>query len=288
MSIPVTIGIPFRNAETTLGDAIRSVLLQSFKDWELILVDDGSTDDSWAVAKTFRDSRIRMIRHGRNNGLAFSLNEIARMATGAYLARMDADDIMHPERIRLQVARMDQADSPDLVSSAMFIIDERGRVTGKRRSTTPPTRSAEILKGAGLAHPTVMGTTSWFRYNPYNVHLKRTEDFELWVRTLDNTRHIYIDRRLLFYRESSFLIRDHYLRALREQRWILGRYGPELLGRRSMTLILAKLWARELVARSAHRVGQDSLLVKRRNTCLNPEELKYARQVLETLRHPAP
>ena len=71
MSIPVTIGIPFRNAETTLGDAIRSVLLQSFKDWELILVDGGSTDDSWAVAESFRDSLIRLVRHqcGRELGL---------------------------------------------------------------------------------------------------------------------------------------------------------------------------------------------------------------------------
>src|SRR3990172_8588478 len=96
-SIPLlTIGISFYNAERTLGDAIRSVFAQNICEWELILIDDGSKDRSLNIAKAIVDPRVRVISDGKRMTLAPRLNQIAALAKAPLLARMDADDFMHP------------------------------------------------------------------------------------------------------------------------------------------------------------------------------------------------
>lgn len=100
----ITIGIPFYNAEAYLADAIKSVLAQTFKEWELILVDDGSSDNSLKIAKEFekKDSRIRVISDGLNKKLPARLNQIINKARFNIIARMDADDLMDIERSEKQ------------------------------------------------------------------------------------------------------------------------------------------------------------------------------------------
>ena len=97
----VTIGLPFYNAEKYLALAIESVLQQTYTNWELLLLDDGSTDNSLSIAQSYaqKDSRIKVISDGKNKNLATRLNELPSLAQGLYLARMDADDIMHSARI---------------------------------------------------------------------------------------------------------------------------------------------------------------------------------------------
>src|SRR5690554_4188978 len=90
----VSIGIPFFNAEAYLLDAIKSVFAQTHQNWELILLDDGSTDRSLEIARSIDDPRVRVYSDGQNKHLAARLNEIARLARYEYLARMDADDLM--------------------------------------------------------------------------------------------------------------------------------------------------------------------------------------------------
>ena len=99
----VTIGIPFYNASQFLEYAIKSVINQTYTNWELILVDDGSTDDSLSIARSFNDQRIKILSDGVNKGLVSRLNEIILNSRGSYIARMDADDIMHFERIEKQI-----------------------------------------------------------------------------------------------------------------------------------------------------------------------------------------
>ena len=98
----LTIGLPFYNNEKTLADAIKSVLVQSYTDWELILTDDGSTDTSLSIANEFakNDKRIIVISDSINKGLSYRLNQIADMTTTRYLARMDADDMMMPRKLK--------------------------------------------------------------------------------------------------------------------------------------------------------------------------------------------
>ena len=89
----ITIGIPFYNAEAYLADAIRSVFAQTYEDWELILIDDGSTDNSLAIARSVDDPRVRVYSDGKNKKLASRLNELTQLATYEFIARMDADDV---------------------------------------------------------------------------------------------------------------------------------------------------------------------------------------------------
>src|SRR5690242_569481 len=104
MSPVVTIGLPFYNNRSTLELAIKSVIAQTYSNWNLILLDDGSTDGSREIAKNYvDDDKISLISDGINKGLICRLNQLAHLATGKYLARMDADDLMDPERIKKQV-----------------------------------------------------------------------------------------------------------------------------------------------------------------------------------------
>ncbi|MGL5269675.1 MAG: glycosyltransferase family 2 protein, partial [Selenomonadaceae bacterium] len=113
----VSIGLPFYNDEKTLRYTIQSILLQSYTDWELILLDDGSTDGSLAIAKSIKDKRVRVVSDNENKGLAVRLNEIANLANGQYLARMDADDLMHPDRIKEQVLFLEENPEIDVVGT---------------------------------------------------------------------------------------------------------------------------------------------------------------------------
>ena len=101
----LTIGLPFFNNDKTLADAVKSILIQSYKDWELILIDDGSTDGSNDIAKKFAsiDNRIKLVSDGQNRGLIYRLNQIIDLAKGEYIARMDSDDMMMPGKLAKQM-----------------------------------------------------------------------------------------------------------------------------------------------------------------------------------------
>ena len=116
--VSVTIGIPFLNARRYLEDAVRSVFAQTHGDWELLLIDDGSTDGSIAVVRHLDDPRVRVLGDGSNRGLCARLNQIASLAQGTYLARMDADDLMHPERIERQLKFLRANPNVDLIDTA--------------------------------------------------------------------------------------------------------------------------------------------------------------------------
>jgi len=156
----VTIGIPFYNAEQTLADAVRSVFKQTIRDWELLLVDDGSTDGSLAIAQAVQDSRVHVYSDGRRRGLANRLNEITELAGGEYLARMDADDLMHPERLARQMDALLKPAPADLVASAVYVLDEQGDPAGIWGDGRVNLGLAAVLQRCPFVHPTVTGKTA--------------------------------------------------------------------------------------------------------------------------------
>ena len=119
MSPKVTVLMPVYNAEKYLIEAIRSILTQSFMDYELLIINDGSTDDSLKIIKSFSDKRIRLVQNERNIGQANSLNKGIKLARGEYIVRMDADDISLSERIKKQVKFMDA--NPEIGISGTWI-----------------------------------------------------------------------------------------------------------------------------------------------------------------------
>ena len=154
----VTVGLPFFNQAEFLDAVVQSVVSQVFTDWELILVDDGSTDDSLDVAQRWAasDSRIRVVADGHNRGLSTRLNQIARLATGQYLARMDADDKMLANRLVRQVEFLTQNPTVDVLGSAARLIDETGNEIGVVSPMIPRTIGEAARRGCfvqiGRAH----------------------------------------------------------------------------------------------------------------------------------------
>src|SRR5699024_2207208 len=198
----ITIGIPFFNDESYLDMAIRSVINQTYQDWVLLLVDDGSSDGSLGIAKKYaeKDSRISVISDGENKKLPYRLNQIAQLTKTPYLARMDADDIMHPERIEKQLGILESNQEIDVLGTNAYSIDSNNEIRGVRYEIHAP---FELEKCSGFIHPSITGRTSWFQNNPYDEGLERAQDSELWHRTRLFSRFYRYNEPLLYYREVS-------------------------------------------------------------------------------------
>lgn len=103
----VSIVMPAFNNEAFIGDSLRSVMAQTYRNWELLVVDDASTDRTAEIVESFRDPRIRLFRNGRNVGAALSRNRALREARGKWVAFLDSDDLWHPEKLARQIAFME-------------------------------------------------------------------------------------------------------------------------------------------------------------------------------------
>lgn len=217
----VSIGISFYNAEKYLSYSIKSVLNQTFKDFELILINDGSTDNSLEIAKNYNDPRIRIYSDGLNKGLAERLNELVRMSQGEYFARMDADDIMHYNRIQEQVNFLESHKEIDVLGSDVYTINTRNEVKGKISYERSPNNIEDICKHRCFIHPSIMAKRQWFLDNPYNVDAIRMEDFELWTRTFNHYHFYNLPTHLLFYRTEGLPYLSKYLKSERGERKIL-------------------------------------------------------------------
>ncbi len=282
----VTIGIPFFNNEATLADAIRSVYAQTEQDWELILIDDGSTDHSFEIARSVVDSRVRLVRGDANRGLSARLNQIAGMARGRYLARMDADDFMHPERLARQIGVLDERPEVELVGTAMYSLDRADCPRGIRGDTQPDMSPIGVLKHAPLVHPTIMARTKWFLRNPYNEECQRSEDRELYVRTFSSLKFVQLREPLYFCREERSMRLDKYLKSCREDQAIFRQYGPRFVGwPRTWALCLASVLKAETY-RAFTALHAEGWLVRKRNHLVSEEQARQAtdvlRRVLET------
>lgn len=182
----VSVLIPVYNAERYLEEAINSILNQTFSDFEVIVVNDGSTDASLSILDSFaqRDSRIHIISRP-NTGIVGALNDGLKMCSGKYIARMDADDLCRSDRFELQVKKMDS--EPDLIAlgSCAVAIDPDGEVLG---DMPVPLMHDEIesqhLRGnASIYHPAVMVRTEAIRQlGGYRQPAWPAEDLDLWLR----------------------------------------------------------------------------------------------------------
>lgn len=279
-TVTVTVGIPFLNARRTLADAVRSVFAQTHADWELLLVDDGSADGSSDVVRLLRDPRVRLLADGVRLGLCARLNQIAAEARGAYLARMDADDLMHPERIARQLEHLRSNPGVDLVDTATVTVDDDLTPLGIRGERPLDPRPEAVLRDGLLIHPTVTGRTDWFRRNPYDARFVRAEDRELWVRTCATSTFARLTEPLFFYREAPAGNLANYLRTERTVRDVLRRYGPPLVGPERTRRLVMRSRLKSMAYRVGTRLGMQGRLIRRRNRPLDSSEAAEARRVL--------
>ena len=179
----VSVVLPVRNGAATLKRAIDSILSQTYPHWELLILDDGSTDETPKIAASYEDPRIFLVQDGVFLGFAARLNQGVSLAKGAYIARMDADDFAHPNRLFQQVAFLEKHPEIDLVGGSVLLIDAKEKQFGRRIFPTTNTQivARPWLKTLSIAHPTWLGKTAWFRRWPYR-NILRNEDQELLLR----------------------------------------------------------------------------------------------------------
>ncbi len=279
----VTIGISFYNDESILHHTIDSVLNQTFEDWNLLLINDGSTDRSVEIAKQYESSRVKIIDDNENKGLIHRLNQLIEMTDTVYFVRMDSDDIMAPDRLEKQIGLLKKQTELDLVGSAAYIIDENNQITGKRLPLLDIKNRDDVLRKGLFIHPTVTGKTSWFQRHKYKKGFNRAEDLELWCRTYNRTRFVVMDEPLLFYRDPMEMNLQKYKDSSRTVRKIIRLYA-------SNNRIKLKLLVREQV-----KIGIYMILEKlkytgvannRRNKALQVWEEEKAHIVLsESIKH---
>ncbi|MBN2585368.1 glycosyltransferase [Patescibacteria group bacterium] len=182
----VSVVMSVYNGEQYLREAVNSIINQTFADFELILINDGSTDGTSAILQQLTDPRIVLFNHSQNAGLVARLREGVEQARGELIARMDADDISLPERFAKQVAFFDTHPEVGLLGTAMRQVDSTGRLLA---IISPPTKHLLIkwnsLFEATVMHPTVMmRKTAVLQAGNYNLDYIHVEDTELWSRMI--------------------------------------------------------------------------------------------------------
>lgn len=266
VSLKVTIAIPIYNAESYLSFAIQSVVNQTYKNWELLLMEDGSTDSSVEIARQYaeKDERIRVVEDGVNRGLIYRLNESIKMANGKYYARMDADDIMTVDRIEKELLYLQEHPEVDVVGSSIMTIDNKSNIIGS---------GYNFGKVASFIHPTVMGKTEWFRANPYAEWALRAEDTELWLRTCSKSCFHAIGEPLLFYREFGVPTFKKYYLTQKTIVKIAGRYKEYGKSFFWFTKLATLSYAKIIINAIMVLIGNMNLLVAMRRRVRVPNEL---------------
>jgi hypothetical protein len=198
----VTVMMAVYNAENYLRQAIESILSQSFDDFELLIHDDGSTDHSAEIIQSYRDSRIRAVLNPINQGEERVRNQCLQITRGEYIAVLDADDIAHRDRLKIQTDFLDRHRDISLVGSRYEIIDESGRVTGNQKVPTDALNIRwKLLLGNQFGHSTVMyRRKDVLAVGGYDETLPWGTDFDLWVRLAMRSRLANLEYPLSQYR----------------------------------------------------------------------------------------
>lgn len=227
MSKKISILMGIYNCESTLAEAIDSILEQTYTNWELIMCEDGSKDNTFAVASEYRDKypdKIKLIKNEKNMGLNYTLNRCLKEATGEYIARMDGDDISLKERFEKEVQAMEQDENISIVSTAMTLFDETGEwgVTKVKKQPQPK----DLIYKTPFCHaPCLVKKQAFDAVDGYSVSKKllRVEDYHLWVKMYEKGyRGINLeeplykmrdDRNAQYRRKFKYRLNEAYVKA---------------------------------------------------------------------------
>jgi glycosyltransferase involved in cell wall biosynthesis len=230
----VSILMPVFNAGKFINKAVASILNQTLQDFQLIIIDDASTDGTYELIQAFSDSRIQLVRKTKNTGYVDSLNMGLALTTGKYIARMDGDDISLPHRLEKQIDILESDESLGICGSNYQVIDEEGTLNPQKNW---PGNSLpafwELLWENPIAHPTVVMRTEVLRQYgfQYNTEKHPAEDYDLWCRMSLVTKIYRMDEVLLYYRvHSNSQFQKNKEAAFRNGLASLQALGIQLLG----------------------------------------------------------
>lgn len=206
----ISVLLPAYNAERTIEPAVASILSQTEGDFELIVLEDGSRDKTLTLLQAMNDPRIKIIHDGQNKGLTAQLNQGVALATGDYIARMDADDIAFPTRFQKQVAFLDVHRDIDLLATRAVVFRKDGVLGLLPYAETHEQLTRFPWAAIHMPHPTWMGRAAWFRAHPYR-DIARAEDQDLLLRSVPESRYACLPDVLLAYRQGDFDFRKTWL-----------------------------------------------------------------------------
>ncbi len=275
----VSIAMPFYNSAGTIAASIRSILRQTYTNWELLLCDDGSTDGGREIAGSFHDPRISLWGdHGRLE-LGARLNECIARASGEYLARMDADDIAYPQRLEKQLHFLQARPDVDLTGGWAVLFADSGAAIGKRADPLVHTAIARHpLYSFHMIHPTYMAKTAWFRRYGYRADALRCEDRDLLFRSCAESRFANLPEIVLGYRQGAFDLRKRF-----RSRWNWNRCAARYLStgeRLCVAAMEALKGCRDVLAVAAHA---DSTWLRARCTALSAGEMREWQALWDSL-----
>lgn len=198
--------MPVYNAGDFLRPALDSILSQTHQNWELIAINDGSTDNSWSILKQFQsqDKRVKIFKNDKNHGIGFTTNLAIKKAKGAFIARMDADDISLPSRIKKQVKFLLQNPNVIAVGGQCHVINTKGEVVGKKNFPTEHQQIKSMMYNAmSIQQPTVMFNTKLLpkQFTWYNNSLSPVDDLDLFFRLFKYGQLANLNNFVLKYRQ---------------------------------------------------------------------------------------
>jgi len=244
--------MPVYNAEKYLKMAIESILFQTYQNIELIIIDDCSIDNSKKIILEYEDSRIKIISNHDNLGISVSLNKGINASTGKYIARMDADDISLPDRIKTQIEFMERYPKIGLLGTGYYLIDDKGR---RKKKYTYPSENLDLrwrlLSGPIFPHPTVMIRKDLLisKRLRYNENLECAQDYELWTKLLPFTNASNLDEALIEYRQHKGTVSSSKFMMQENTRYLISaNVLSQLNGESLVSLNRAKIF--EKVAKS--------------------------------------
>ncbi|WP_440950015.1 glycosyltransferase family 2 protein [Methanosphaerula subterraneus] len=208
----ISVIMPVYNGESFLGESIESILNQTYTDFELILIDDGSRDKSLQIMKNYSDPRIIIIQNEKNIGLVGSLNKGIKDAHGEYIARMDQDDVSHPQRFEKQIEYLERNPDVGLCGTWANITNKEGEIIDFFK----PSSTSDLIKWdlhffCAIAHPSVIVRKSFFERNGQYLNSDiHCEDYALWVRGFNNTKMSNIPLLLINLRKHDLNISKTY------------------------------------------------------------------------------
>jgi GT2 family glycosyltransferase len=190
------------NGMPYLEEAVKSIINQTYKDFEFIIVNDASTDGTLKYLKSLKDKRIKIINNPKNLGLAASLNKVLLVTNGKYIARMDADDISLPNRLVIQLKYLEEHPPIALCGCWVDLINKEGKVIGEKKYPTSDSQIKNALKWyQPIVHPTFLARSKFYRQlGGYNENFDYAEDYELLVRAIKKYKLANIPQKLLLWR----------------------------------------------------------------------------------------
>ena len=221
------------NGQAFLREAIESILNQSYTDFELLIADDASTDRTPDIIRSYRDSRIRVVHHESNRGVAYTRSRALPLAKGEYVAVLDADDVSYPYRLETQVAYLDSHPDVVLLGSSYEIIDDQGHVINTAHAQTDPLSIRwHLLFGNCIAQSTVMyRLAEVLELGGYDDQVFVCEDYDLYVRIAARHPMAQLDEVLVQHREHPrSLDQVESVEMKRHHVWTTGRSISDLVG----------------------------------------------------------